>query len=165
MYIWQKRCPDIDMSPQTEKCVSRALGTANIMLNCKQIMTKRSVIITTVLFPVTFYEYYSRNLLNNPTKHPFTLKSFQMTWMPLVCCPQLFSILQYFLVLSRQTVESIFMHFQILTNNRTGDQPCDHVQLEMWANAQPDGRPAEYRWRPLFNAAKFGWRPLLDAVQ
>ena len=21
----------------------------------------------------------------------------------------------------------------------------------MWANAQPDGRPAEYRWRPLFN--------------
>jgi len=29
-------------------------------------------------------------------------------------------------------------------------------KLEMWANAQPDGRPAEYRWRPLFNAAKFG---------
>ena len=32
----------------------------------------------------------------------------------------------------------------------------------MWANAQRDGRPAEYRWRPLFNAAKFGWRPLLE---
>jgi len=29
-------------------------------------------------------------------------------------------------------------------------------KLEMWANAQPDGCPAEYRWRPLFNAAKFG---------
>ena len=26
----------------------------------------------------------------------------------------------------------------------------------MWANAQPDGRPAEHRWRPLFNAPKFG---------
>jgi len=26
----------------------------------------------------------------------------------------------------------------------------------MWANAQRDGRPAEYRWRPLLNAAKFG---------
>ena len=38
-------------------------------------------------------------------------------------------------------------------------------QTRMWANAQPDGRPAEHRWRPLFNAAKFGWRPLLDAVQ
>ena len=25
----------------------------------------------------------------------------------------------------------------------------------MWANAQCDGRPAEYRLRPLFNAAKF----------
>jgi len=35
----------------------------------------------------------------------------------------------------------------------------------MWADAQRDGRPAEYQWRPLFNAAKFGWRPLLDAVQ
>ena len=23
----------------------------------------------------------------------------------------------------------------------------------MWAKAQPDGRPAEHRWRPLFNAA------------
>jgi len=23
----------------------------------------------------------------------------------------------------------------------------------MWANAQWDGRPAEHRWRPLFNAA------------
>jgi len=23
----------------------------------------------------------------------------------------------------------------------------------MWANAQRDGRPAEYRWHPLFNAA------------
>jgi len=34
--------------------------------------------------------------------------------------------------------------------------------LEMWANAQRDGRPAEYRWRPLFNAAKFGWRLLLE---
>ena len=37
-----------------------------------------------------------------------------------------------------------------------------HKQLEMWANAQRDGRPAEYRWRPLFNAVKFGWRPLSE---
>jgi len=32
----------------------------------------------------------------------------------------------------------------------------------MWADAQRDGRPAEYTWRPLFNTAKFGWRPLLE---
>jgi len=32
----------------------------------------------------------------------------------------------------------------------------------MWANAQHDGRPAEYRSRPLFNAARFGWCPLLE---
>jgi len=36
----------------------------------------------------------------------------------------------------------------------------EYSQLEMWASAQRDGRPAKYRWRPLFNAAKFGWRPL-----
>jgi len=35
----------------------------------------------------------------------------------------------------------------------------------MLVNVQSDGRPAEHRWRPLFNAAKFGLRPLLDAVQ
>jgi len=32
----------------------------------------------------------------------------------------------------------------------------------MWANAQRDGSPAKYRWRPLFNTAKFGWRPLVE---
>jgi len=44
-----------------------------------------------------------------------------------------------------------------------------HIQLQvesyetrMWANAQRNGRPAKYRWRPLFNAAKFRWRPVLE---
>jgi len=32
----------------------------------------------------------------------------------------------------------------------------------MWANAQRDGRPAEYRWRPVLKAAKFDLRPLLE---
>jgi len=32
----------------------------------------------------------------------------------------------------------------------------------MWATAQRDGLPVEYRWRPLFNAAKIGWLPLLQ---
>jgi len=30
------------------------------------------------------------------------------------------------------------------------------IQTRMWANAQRDGRPAKYRWRPLFDAAEFG---------
>jgi len=34
----------------------------------------------------------------------------------------------------------------------------------MWANAQRDGRPAEYRWRPLFNVAKFADAHYLSAV-
>ena len=33
---------------------------------------------------------------------------------------------------------------------------ANHFQTSMWANAQCDGCPAEYRWRPLFNATKFG---------
>ena len=41
-------------------------------------------------------------------------------------------------------------------------QRWKQMELEIWANAQPDGRPAEYKWRPLFNAAMFGWRPLLE---
>jgi len=43
----------------------------------------------------------------------------------------------------------------------TNQTKCTTTQnkhkLEMRANAQRDGRPAEHRWRPLFNAAKFGW--------
>jgi len=39
-----------------------------------------------------------------------------------------------------------------------------HKELEMWADAQRDGHPAECRWRPLFNTAKFGWCPQCRAV-
>ena len=35
----------------------------------------------------------------------------------------------------------------------------------MWANAQPDGRPAEHRWRPLFNAQSLADAHYLTAVQ
>ena len=38
------------------------------------------------------------------------------------------------------------------------------IWTRMWADVQRDRRPAEYRWRPLFNAAKFGWRPLHAGV-
>jgi len=38
----------------------------------------------------------------------------------------------------------------------------NNYKTRVWANAQRDGRPAEYRWRPLFNAAKFGSRALLE---
>jgi len=36
-----------------------------------------------------------------------------------------------------------------------------NIEREMWASAQRDGCPAEYRWRPLFDAVKVGC-PLLD---
>ena len=39
------------------------------------------------------------------------------------------------------------------------------ILTRMWANVQRDGRPAEYRWRPLFNAAKLADARYLTAVQ
>jgi len=43
------------------------------------------------------------------------------------------------------------------TMSTGGMRTCKNkLKLEMWANAQPDGRPAEHRWRPLFSAANFG---------
>jgi len=39
---------------------------------------------------------------------------------------------------------------------RLGEEKKKKKELELWANVQRDGRPAEYRWRPLLNAAKFG---------
>ena len=38
----------------------------------------------------------------------------------------------------------------------TDTQLTKTKKTTMWANAQRDDRPAEHRWRPLFNAAKFG---------
>ena len=45
-----------------------------------------------------------------------------------------------------------------IIRNSTIKQTANAItkQTRMWANAQPDGRPAEHRWRPVFNAAKFG---------
>jgi len=46
------------------------------------------------------------------------------------------------------------MNYQNLVNAES-HRTVTNKKLEMWANAQRDGRTAEYRWRPLFNAAKF----------
>jgi len=46
--------------------------------------------------------------------------------------------------------------------NRPLSKPNTGGLRRMWANAQRDGRPAEYRWCPLFNTAKFGWRLILE---
>jgi len=44
----------------------------------------------------------------------------------------------------------------INTHNFYSPKMVVQRKLEMWANAQRDGRPAECRWRRLFNAEKFG---------
>jgi len=38
-------------------------------------------------------------------------------------------------------------------------QRHEALPTKMWTDAQRDGRPAEYRWRPLFNAAKVWLTP------
>ena len=51
----------------------------------------------------------------------------------------------------------LFVHRTITENELQRKIDGKEVKkTRMWANAQPDGRPAEHRWRPLFNAAKFG---------
>ena len=47
-------------------------------------------------------------------------------------------------------------HTPLFTTKLVTEKHENKLTTRMWANAQPDGRPAEYRWRPLFNAAKFG---------
>ena len=44
----------------------------------------------------------------------------------------------------------------------TSNKWLRQFDTRMWANAQRYGRPAEYRWRPVLNAANFGSRPLLE---
>jgi len=44
-------------------------------------------------------------------------------------------------------------HLQLVTFSAAGFIILIHIPTRMWANAQGDGCPAEYRRRPLFNAA------------
>ena len=55
----------------------------------------------------------------------------------------------------RYAVEQDHAHADPLKPRAVSGQGVRLIQqkLEMWANAQRDGRPTEYRWRPLFNAA------------
>jgi len=45
---------------------------------------------------------------------------------------------------------------KVAVSNSIKNMPAVYKTTRMWANAQPDGHPAEHRWRPLFNAAVFG---------
>ena len=42
---------------------------------------------------------------------------------------------------------------------------CISESTRMWADAQRDGRPAEYRWRPLLNAESLADAHYYCAVQ
>jgi len=41
----------------------------------------------------------------------------------------------------------------LFTTKLVAEKHENKLILETWANAQRDSRPAEYRWRPLFNTA------------
>ena len=61
-------------------------------------------------------------------------------------------------VLPSQSLGIVLKKLNLTQQNHTYRNKLQHkiIPTRMWANAQPDGRPAEHRWRPLFNAAKFG---------
>jgi len=50
----------------------------------------------------------------------------------------------------------IFTYVKSTASSTRNNYDRKKNKLEMWANAQCDGRPAEHRWHPLFNAANFG---------
>jgi len=58
----------------------------------------------------------------------------------------------------RGTSQVTYRSSKSVRHVRTRRDPKKKVKrTRMWANAERDGRPGKYRWRPLFNAAKFGW--------
>jgi len=48
------------------------------------------------------------------------------------------------------------MCVDIIVHNCRTQHSTEQILTRMWANAQPDGRPAKHRWRPLFNVTMFG---------
>jgi len=74
-------------------------------------------------------------------------------------------------LVSKTEAGQIYATIKSLTTKGISSQQTAHtspcaleiqLQTRKWANAQRDGRPAEYRWRPVLNAAKFGSCPLLE---
>jgi len=73
---------------------------------------------------------------------------------------------QWRVILDTFTVRFSLEYFYFRRNNPTKNERDwsyyghsewrNKITTRMLANAQRDGRLAEYRWRPLFNAAKFG---------
>jgi len=55
-----------------------------------------------------------------------------------------------------QTTTTTTLADTTTTYGETATHPQTLTKTRMWVNAQRDGCPAKYRWRPLFNAAKFG---------
>jgi len=45
---------------------------------------------------------------------------------------------------------------RVKNSSRPQNNKYNIYETRMWVNAQRDGRPAEHRWHPLFNAANFG---------
>ena len=58
-------------------------------------------------------------------------------------------------VLHSQSLGSVLKKLNLTQQKHTYTNKLQH-KTRMWTNAQRDGHPAEYRWRPLLNAAKFG---------
>jgi len=93
------------------------------------------------------------NIINLPV-HMVLLKSID--WVK-VFCPARHKTGHFGDILPSQLLGIVPKKLNITQQKQTTQE-----KTRMWANAQRDGRPAEYRWRPLFNAAKFGWRPILE---
>jgi len=56
---------------------------------------------------------------------------------------------------NKRQVRNVVLNYNDLAEAKASDSTSTGT-TRMWANAQPDGRPAEHRWRPLFNAPNFG---------
>ena len=58
-------------------------------------------------------------------------------------------------VFHSQSLGSVLKKLNLTQQKHIYTNKLQH-KTRMWTNAQRDGHPAEYRWRPLLNAAKFG---------
>jgi len=57
----------------------------------------------------------------------------------------------------KYTNNKMLRYFNTTFNQTRKVKKLENIsKTRMWADVQRDGCPTEYRWRPLFNAAKFG---------
>jgi len=145
LQIDAERSCNVDICTESARYVATDLADK---ITCAWLGDTRNKVISN---PV-----HDRSVINNHTSLSLTAHKSNITCLAYCCLNSAFQQQPNKNYLLPCPVSSINAFTLFVGRQDIRPVPKNLLKLEMWANAQRNGCPAEHRWRPLFNAAKFG---------